>query len=411
MSIPGTILVLGGGLAAVSTCAGLREAGYEGRIVLVGDEDVAPYDRPPLSKQVLSGEMDAAACLLHPSDFYRDKEIELELGLRAEGIDPQARRVVLSDGRGLSYDRLMIATGGSARRLSLGRPGLRGVHALRGLGDALALKDEMLPGRCLVVIGGGFLGLEVAASAQALGLEVVVLEAAGELLRERVAPAVGAWLLEMHRRQGVRIETGAQVAGYVGETGLEAVTLADGRRIGCDLCVEAIGIHPESGLARSAGLAWDEGILVDAEGRTSLPDIFAAGDVARLFDPRYGRALRLESWQSAQQQGAAAARTMLGLSVPEPDVPWFWSSQHGHMMHMAGLPGEGQRMVLRGDPETGRFTLFGIRAGRVESLFSVNSMADARVGKSLIAQARLVDSDILADTGVKLRGLIKAPAL
>lgn len=413
MSMPGRIVVVGGGLAATAACAELRRAGYAGELVLVSAEKEPPYDRPPLSKQLLSGEMDAASCALHPEAFYRDNAVALELGVRATAVDMRARQVDLAGGRSLGFDRLLLATGGRARRLPPSMAGGRaidGVHALRTLDDALALKGEMTAGRRMVVIGGGFLGLEVAATGRALGLDVVVVEAAGALLHGRIDPAAAGWLSGLHRDAGVGILAGQGVAGYEGGPRIGAVRLADGRRLPCDLCVEAIGMEPETALARSAGAAIDGGIVTGADGKTSVPELFAAGDAASAFDPRYRRHLRLESWQAARQQGQAAARGMLGLAAPAPEVPWFWSSQHGAMVHMAGLPQPGDMMVQRGSPESGRFVLFGLRNGIVTSLFAANAMADARIGKDLIDRTSPVRGDALADPSVRLRSLLQGPA-
>lgn len=413
MSEPGRIVVAGGGLAAVAACAELRAAGYGGEVVLVGAEDTVPYDRPPLSKQVLAGEMEAAGCALHPEVFYRDHAIRLELGRPVAAVDARARQVELADGRRIGYDRLLLATGGRARRLPPAVAGERppeGVHALRTLSDARALRGELVPGRRLVVIGGGFLGLEVAATARAAGLDVVVIEAGGALLGGRIHAAAAAWLAARHRAAGITILAGAAVAALAGRPRIAQVRLADGRRLDCDLCVEAIGMAPDTALAGSAGAAVEAGILTAASGETGVPGICAAGDAASCFDPRYARHLRLESWQAARQQGQACARSMLGLPAPAPDVPWFWSSQLGAMMHMAGLPDAGERIIVRGSRVDARFVVFGMRAGVVTSLFAVNAMADARLGKDLIGRAVAVDADALADPAVRLRDLLRTPA-
>lgn len=320
----GTIVIVGAGQAGGWAAHALRAEGHAGRIVLIGREVHPPHERPPLSKAVLSGEAAPHSTQLFKPEALAALDLDWRAGVDATRIDRAGKRLELSDGSCLSYDKLILCTGGQARALVA--PGADGVdvRTLRTLDDALALAPRLAPGRRLVVIGGGWIGLEVAATARQRGAEVVVVEAQARLCERSVPGDISEHLLALHRSHGTRMLLGTQVSRLEsGAGGTSIVTFADGSRLECDTIVAGVGLVPNDGLAREAGLACDGGILVDAACRTSDPDILAAGDVAVSFNPWAGRRLRLESWQNAQEQGRAAARSALGRAVDYKPLPWF----------------------------------------------------------------------------------------
>jgi NADPH-dependent 2,4-dienoyl-CoA reductase/sulfur reductase-like enzyme len=323
------IVILGAGQAGGRAAEALRKAGFAGAVALVGEESEPPYERPPLSKAVLLGEKPPESTRLLPAAFYAEQAIELMTATRAVAIDAGAGRVELADGRRLAYDKLLIATGGRVRVLPGAAPGRAGIYYLRSLADTLAFRAALASARRLAVIGGGFLGLEAAASAAKLGLQVTVLEASKQVLDRVMAPEIAAAVADLHRRKGVELRLGAGVATVAAEGGLQRLALADGSAIEADLVLVAIGIVPNVELAQVAGAETGNGIKVDEHGQTSLAGIYAAGDVAWHPNPVLGRSLRLESWQNAQNQAISTARGMAGSPRAYAEVPWFWSDQHG----------------------------------------------------------------------------------
>ncbi|UGS38958.1 NAD(P)/FAD-dependent oxidoreductase [Capillimicrobium parvum] len=356
------IVVAGGGLAAQRACETLRRAGHDGPIRVVCGEQHAPYDRPPLSKEFLAGELGPDELRYRPDDWYREQEVDLLLGERAARLDAHARRLALDGGAVLRYDRLLIATGSEPRRL----PGVAGrdnVHELRTLADAQGLREAIAAGRRLAVVGAGFIGQEVAAGATRAGARVTIVEAAAAPLAAILGEELGGWFARLHREEGVEVLLSARIARLHGGRGVEAIELEDGRRIDCDAVVVGIGTQPATGWLAGSGLD-PAGVLVDGAGRTVAPGVFAAGDASRPFDARLGVHLRTEHWEAAARQGAAAARAMLGLPVAASPAPSFWSDQHGVRIQYVGHAHGADGIEIDGDPGARDFTATFTASGR-----------------------------------------------
>lgn len=368
-----TIVIVGAGQAGAQVAQSLRQAGHAGPITLVGDEPHPPYQRPPLSKRYLAGEVDAAGLALRPPAFYEQNRIDLRLGTPVAAIDPAAAGVVLAGGEGLGYSRLVLATGTRPRRLDLPGAGLDGVVVLRKAADVDAIRARLATPRRIAIVGGGYIGLEVAAVARALDHDVTVIEAQERVLQRVVSPAVSAWFEALHAGEGVRLRLGSGLAGFVGTAGrVTAVALADGSEIACDLALVAVGAVPNDELARAAGLDVDDGVLVDAAGATSDPAIFAAGDCTRFFSALYGRSLRLESVQNAIDQAKAVAEALAGGEPDYDPVPWFWSDQYKVKLQIAGLSQGHDEARLFGDPQAGAFFVAYLAGGRLVAVDSIN---------------------------------------
>lgn len=400
-----TFVVVGGGQAGGQAIQTLLGESPDSRIVLVGEEALVPYERPPLSKEVLSGEKDPDYTFLKPEAFYRERGVELRLGTRATAID-RARRHVELAGERIGYDKLLLATGARERRLNVPGENLPGIFYLRTVQDSLAIRENLKSGATLVVVGGGFIGLEAAAAARTRGCRVVVLEIQPTLLNRVVAPEIGKIYEDLHRSRGVEVRTGVVVSGFSGAGRVERVMCSDGTTIPADTVVIGIGTVPNTELAREAGLAVDNGIVVDEYGQTSEGDIFAAGDVTNHPNPLLGKRLRLESWQNAQNQAIAAARSMLGKPTPYAEVPWFWSDQYDVNLQLLGIPDQWDRVVLRGDVGQLKFSAFYLTGDVVVGANAINSAKDIRPARQLIAQKRPVDPGALADPNVPLQALV-----
>lgn len=401
-----TIVIVGAGQAGGWAAQTLRKEGYTGRLVLIGDERHPPHERPPLSKAVLAGQAEPQSTWLQKSDAFAALGLEWRPGTTVTRIDRAARRLELAGGETLAYDKLILCTGGRARTLSIPGADAPGVHTLRTIDDALALAPLLQPGRSVVVIGGGWIGLEVAATARQKGAEVVVVEAQKRLCERTVPAEISEHLLALHHTHGTRVLLGAGVE-RIGSTtdGRSAVTLSDGGVLACDAVVVGVGLVPNDELAREAGLECAGGVLVDARCRTSDPDILAAGDVAVADNPWAGRRLRLESWQNAQDQGIAAARSALGLEVDYRPLPWFWSDQYGMNLQMYGIPTPAQQIVVRGVAGSDSFVLFYLESDVVKAAIGPNAARDLRFARRLIEQRKPVDPQRLADTGVPMSKL------
>jgi len=408
MAADTSFVIVGAGQAGGRAAEAMRGAGFAGRILLIGEEPHLPYERPPLSKAVLTGEKPAESTALLPPAFYEEKRVEVRGSTRVEAIDAARRQLTLSDGGRVEYSKLLLATGGRVRLLPSAPPGRPGVYYLRTIADSLALGAALREARHVAVIGGGFLGLEVAASAVKLGSRVTVLELMPDLLDRAMAPEIARYVAELHRRKGVELRLGARVADIVGTTRLEAVELGGGERVAADLAVVAIGIIPNSELAHAAGAAIGNGIIVDELCRTSLPDVFAAGDVADHPNPILGRRLRLESWQNAQNQAIAAARAMCGGATPYAEVPWFWSDQFDCNIQMVGAPAATDAIVVRGEPASGRFLCFNLAGGRVVGATAFNMGGEIRFARKLVELKAAVEPDVLSDSARKLRDVVAA---
>ena len=402
------IAIVGAGQAAAQAIETLHKRGHTGLITLIGDEDLLPYQRPPLSKKFLAGVLDRDRLLIRHAAHYVDHGIDLRLGFAAVGIDRARRRVEIVDGTSVEYDGLLLATGSHPRLLPLPGAELAGVHYLRSVADVDRLLAELAPGRRAVIIGGGYIGLEVAATCREAGLEVTVLEAADRVMNRAVSPAVSAFYEAEHARHGVHILCGARIDSLMAGTAeptarVAAVRLDDGHEVPADFVLVAIGVAPTDALARAAGLDCDNGILVDEHCRTSDPGIWAAGDCARHPSIHYGTRVRLESVDNAFEQGASAALNMLGIATVHDKVPWFWSDQFDLKMVIVGLSAAHDEVVLRGDPASRAFSVCYLRDGELIAVETVNHTKDQMAARKLIPGRARPDLAKLADPAVALK--------
>lgn len=402
-------VIVGASLAGVRAAESLRSNGLDGELILVGAERELPYERPPLSKELLAGEVDRAALRLQPESFYVDRRIELELGRRASAFDPIGRTIRFDDGGQLEVDRLLIATGAAPRRLGVEGEDLDGVVSLRTLADAIELRDRLARARRVVVVGGGLLGLEIAAAAVRDGRSVTVLEADSVPLR-RIAGPLGAAVAALHRGRGVDVRVSSKVVAIRGARGVDEVVLGDGSRIGADLVVVAVGVAPATGWLEGSGIALDDGVLTNALGETSIEGVWAAGDVARAFSPHLGRAARLESYGNAHSQGVAIGRSMLGDAEPFAGVPAASSVQHGVRIQSLGEVIGAHAIVTRGEPGRPDLLAFFLRGDRVVGAFGLDRPRDVLVARRLVTERRRVRPDDLADPRRPLVEVVAASA-
>lgn len=407
------VLIIGAGHAGGTAAAMLRQYGHEGPIVLVGEEPEPPYQRPPLSKAWLKGEAGAEDLYLRPDSFYAEQRIELRLGVRSERIDAAARTVAFADGTTETYDALILATGSVSRTLPLPGADLPGVLSLRSMAEAEALKARLEPGRRLLVIGGGFVGLEAAASARALGCEVTVMERAPRLLSRVASEPISGLLARRHIAEGVDLWPFAEIMDlrpYPPEPGddrprIGARTGGGGIGMGHVVLV-GVGADACDALALSAGLTCDGGVVVDEAARTSDPAVFAVGDCTRRPSALLGEGLfRLESVPNALEQAKQAAAAIVGRAPPPAEVPWFWSDQYDLKLQMAGLPGAADRIVTRGDPDEAPFAVFHLKGDRLVCVEAVNAPAEFMGGRLLIGKGTPVDADKLADPAVSMKAV------
>ena len=404
------VVIVGAGHAGVAVAAGLRIRGYAGRVILVDAEGHVPYERPPLSKESLAPGASGEPTPLRKAAYFEAKGIERVHGAAA-AIDRGRRELRLDDGRVLPYAALVLATGSAPRRLAVPGADLDGVLALKTLDDARRLAGELAPGRRAVIVGAGYIGLEVAAAAAKAGCSVTVLEYQDRIMARVTSEPVSRFFEGVHARAGVRIVFGAAVTGLEGAGGrVAAVLTADGGRHAADVVVAGIGVVPEQGLAEAAGIDVADGILVDAHGRTSDPHVYAAGDATRSTDAFDGASLRLECIQNAQAQAGAVAAHIAGAEAPAPEVPWFWTVQHGVRLQTAGVRRPDDEAVLRGDPADGRFAVVYLREGRIAAVDAVGSAADFNAGKRLVAARAALDPVRAADPEVPLADAALVPA-
>jgi 3-phenylpropionate/trans-cinnamate dioxygenase ferredoxin reductase subunit len=401
-----TFAVVGANLAGGRAVEALRKEGFDGRIVLFGEEPHRPYERPPLSKEVLRGEHEESKAFLRDESWYADNQVELELGTRVTQIDP-AERAVMAGGRLVGYDALLLCTGGRPRRLAVQGADLDGIFTLRTMDDARAIGERLGDGVKVAVVGMGFIGAEVAASARTLGCDVTVFEVFETPLERVLGSEIGATVAGLHRDNGVRLEMQATAERFEGDGGVRRVVLADGRTFDADVVIMGVGIEPADELAREAGIACDNGIVVDERCQTSAPGVYAAGDVANHPNPILGHRLRIEHWQNAQKQAAAAARAMLGGTEPFADLPWFWSDQFDVNIQMYGHTTAWDEIVFRGDVEGRNFAAYYLSDGAIAQAFACNRARDARAVRPLIEKRAKVDPAVLADEGTDLRALAK----
>jgi 3-phenylpropionate/trans-cinnamate dioxygenase ferredoxin reductase subunit len=406
-SIPGRVVVVGAGHGGATVVSLLRQQGYEGEVCLLGDESGSPYQRPPLSKDYLKGAMTDTDLLIKPDGFYASQRVGTRFGVRAEAVDITACEVVLSDGARVGYDALVLATGAAPRQLPAPGGELPGVHYLRTHTDALALGTRLQPGARLVVVGGGYVGLEVAASASHLGCTSTVLEREQRALARVASAELATFLSTYHASHGTSVLTGSDVRSLLpGSDGSVAeVELGDGTRLPCDVVLVGVGAVPRTALAEAAGIACDQGVLVDDHGRTSADRVYAIGDMTRRPLHHFAGRHRLESIPSTVEQAKRVVADLLGGAAPRPEVPWFWSDQYDLKIKIAGLVSAGARSVLRGEPSSARFSVFHLDGDRVVAVETVNSAPDFMVAKKLIDRGACVEAGRLADPDVALKEL------
>ncbi len=405
MAAPDPIVIVGGGLAGALAAGRLREEGFEGSVTLLGAESELPYERPPLSKDYLRGESTAADARVHPEGFYEEHAIELRTGERVEAIEPAAHELILAGGERLGFGELLLATGSEPRRISIPGAELDRVHHLRELADADALATTLAAAARVVVVGSGWIGSEVAASARQLGCEVVLLGLDEVPLGSVLGVEVGSIYAQLHRDNGVELRLGSAPERFEGDGVVERVVLSDGATIDCDAVVVGIGAIPRTELAAAAGLRVDNGVLTDERLATSVPGIFAAGDVARAFRPFYRSEIRVEHWANARRQAETVARTMLGKPPGVEALPYFFSDQFDLGMEYTGLADRGDELVLRGEPERREFIAFWCRDGRVTAGMNANVWDVAGQIERLIRSRAAVPAAALRDSDLALEQL------
>jgi 3-phenylpropionate/trans-cinnamate dioxygenase ferredoxin reductase component len=403
-----TFIVAGAGFAGAKAVETLREEGFDGRLILIGDEPERPYERPPLSKDYLRGDAERETIYVHPERFYAEHDVQLRRGRTAAELDLGARELVLDDGERLRYDRLLLATGAEPRRLAIPGAELDGVLYLRSVADCDVLRARLDRGGSVVVIGAGWIGSEVAASAHMRGLDVTVLEPQSVPLERVLGPEIGAVYRDIHLDHGVQMRLRTGVDAFEGAGAVERVRTSEGDTIDCDFAVVGIGVRPRMELAARAGLATGDGILADAQLRTSAADVFAAGDVVSAQHPFYGERIRVEHWANALEQGPAAARNMLGQEQAYERLPYFFSDQYDVGMEYTGYAPTWDRVVFRGDPATREFIAFWLAGDRIVAGMNVNVWDVVDPIQRLIRERIAVDDRRLADPEVPLDAL--APA-
>ncbi len=399
------VVVAGAGHCAGQLVARLRAEGHQGAITVVGAETHPPYQRPPLSKNYLAGEVGVERVLLRPASFYADNDIALRLGAGVREIDPGTRKVRLDNGDALPYETLVLATGATVRRLRVPGADLAGIRYLREIADSDAIRGAIGEGSRLVVVGGGYIGLEVASVAARKGAAVTVVETESRLMNRVVSPEMSAWYLDLHRKAGVDVRTGVRVSGFEGNGSVSRVRCADGTAFDADCVVVGIGIGANDTLAAAGGLEVDDGVVVDEYGVTSEAGVWAAGDCARHPSRLYGGRIRLESVHNAMSQAKVVAANICGKGTPYDEAPWFWSDQYDAKLQIVGLAQGADDRVVRGDPAAGAFSVFHLRDGAVIAAETVNGMRDHIVCRKLVGARARPSRDALADPAVALGDL------
>lgn len=397
------IVIIGAGHAAGQAAASLRQAKFEGPITIIGDEAHVPYQRPPLSKQYLAGTQLADKVYLRAEKFYTDKDIQLMLDTRATQIDPSTKTINLDNGETIAYEKLLISTGSRPRKLSIEGSDLSGIHYLRTMDDVDGIRADVKPGANLVIVGGGYIGLEVAAVGIELGMNVHVLEMEERILQRVTTPEMSAYYHKLHTDRGVHIHTQTGVTGFSGNGSVEKV-LCGNESFDADIVIVGIGIIPNIEIAEEAGIHCDNGIVVDDHCRTSDPDIYAAGDCTNHPNPLMNKRLRLESVPNAMDQARVSTANMLGDDKVYAAIPWFWSDQYDLKLQMVGFSADGDSQVLRGDMDTHQFAIFYLKDGKVVAADAVNSPKEFMLCKQLVGKP--ADPAKLADPETDLKSLL-----
>ena len=403
--MPPTFVIIGASLTGGTAAATLRQDGFDGDVILIGEEPHPPYERPPLSKQYLRGEVPFDKAMVRPAGFYEEHRIDARFGVAATRVNPAERKVDVTTGGSVHYDKLLIATGVRNRRPPIPGLDLPNIFSLRTVDDADVIRTQIAPGRRAAVVGMGFIGCEVAASLRQKGVDVVCIDPSPAPLFRVLGEQVGHVMSAVHHEHGVGTFFNDRVTRFEGEGRVERVVTKSGRRIDCDLAVVGVGVEPVVDFATSSGLAISNGILVDEYCETNVAGIYAAGDVANHYHPVFERRMRVEHWQNAMQQGAAAARSMLGKRQPYDPVHWFWSDQYDVNLQYAGSHQASEQLVVRGDLEARNFIAFYLNQGCIDAVVALNRGKDVRRVMPLIKARRSVDPRQLVDEDVDLRGI------
>ena len=406
MTVEPRVVIAGGGQAAAQMVGSLRSQGFGGAITMFCAEDVLPYQRPPLSKKYLLGALEQDKLLLRKPDYYSGHDVDVRLACPLERVDAAARQVVDANGQTSGYDVLVVATGGRPRRLPLIPDDMAGVCYLRTLGDTNALRQQVRGGLRVILLGGGYIGLELAASLRTLGCQVQVVEMQSRVLERTAAPQISQRLLAEHQRQGAQVRCNEGVSQIVGDTKFRGIVTTQGEQIDADLLIVGVGMQPNTALAEQAGVECDDGILVDGRGRTSIPSIYAIGDVARPRLDSGQPGLRLESVDNAIQSANRAAAAIAGSAVPAQTTPWFWSDQYKTKLQMVGVAPERAHWLERCSPDGHRLSCFCLDDGRVVAAQCLNAAGDFIVAKRLIASAQTLDPAMLSNPSIALRDLV-----
>ncbi len=400
-------IIVGGSHAGAQLVASLAQNGWDGKVTLIGEEPALPYHRPPLSKTYLAGTKDLNDLLIRPHAFYEKNHIHTMLGARVARIDRDAKKVVLDEGAEIPYTKLALTTGSRARNIPIPGTDLPGVFYLRDLDDVDNIRHYVGKGKKVVIVGGGYIGLETAAALRQIGMEVTILEALPRVLQRVTAPEISAFYTRIHAEEGVQVLTDTGIESIQGDTHVEQVTCSGGRTLEADLVVIGIGIQPATELAEAAGLKVDNGIVVDEFARTTDHDIVAAGDCTHHYNPIYDRHLRLESVQNAVDQAKVAAATLCGKLEPYNALPWFWSDQYDVKLQIAGLSQGFDQVIIRGDPKTGRsFAAFYLREGKLLAVDAINRPKEFMMSKRVLVESICPDPVRLADESVDIRDVL-----
>jgi len=402
----GTVVIAGAGHAAGQVVATLRQKKFDGNITLIGEEPWLPYQRPPLSKKYLAGEFPAERLHFKPASFYADPGIEILLETRVETLDPGSRSLQTADGRQVGYDKLVLATGARPRLLQLPGANLDGIHYLRTIADVDGIRSQLHKGTRLAIVGAGYIGLEVAAVAATLGADVTVIEMEDRVMSRVVSPQISEFYQNEHARHGVQLRLSAAISGFRGDAGVVAVELSDGSEVAAELVVIGIGVVPNAELASDAGLAVDNGIVVDSRCRTSAPDVFAVGDCTQHPNDILGFRVRLESVHNALEQAKTAASNICGEATCYAQVPWFWSDQYDLKLQIAGLSQGYDQALIRGAPNDRSFSCLYLRDGRLIAIDAVNSPKDFMQSKALIAAHAVIAPELLVDSTTELKNML-----
>ncbi len=405
-----TIVIVGASLAGGRAAESLRKLGHEGRIVLIGAEKDRPYDRPPLSKKAMRGQHPEEKLFFRAEDYYETNRIEVRFGTRAERLNGTAREVELAGGETVAFDKLLIATGADARHLTCEGATLRGIHYLRSLEDARGIRAELAPGKRVVVIGAGVIGMEVAASCREEGLEVIVLEIAEVPLARAFGKDIGELYGRIHRERGVDVRCGVGVASFRGNGRVEEVVTTTGEVIPCDFVIAGIGVVPATAWLEGSGVSLDRGVIVNEHCETTLAGVYAAGDVARFFSPRLGRYTMVESVENAQTQAGTAVGNMMGKRDTHSPIPWFWSDQYDLKLQSVGEVDGYDRVVYRGSVDDKAFAAFLLAGDRVKGVVGVNRLKEIAAAKKLISASIPVIDAMLADPEIPMSKVLAAGA-